>query len=84
MDSSASAILCGGIYELNSYQKSPRLKEFANSALATLCGADYFDCDIQKPGILKKQNGQMTYTVYGDYFLIEALQKRLFDLKSFW
>ena len=84
VDTSAAAIMTSAIIELNKYDKDERLQEFADLTLKFLILPDNLDSDMKVPGLLKRQNGQMAYTIFGDYFLCEALQKRLFDTESCW
>ena len=83
-DTSAAAIMTCGLMELNDIKFNKNFEEFADNSLYALCEEEYFDSDLSHAGILKKQNGQMTYTIFGDYFFIEALQRKVFKSISCW
>ena len=83
VDTSAAAIIANGMLILDGYKENAKLKEFASRSVEELCD-NYFNSDDKIPGMLKAQNGQMTYTTYGDYFFVEALQRRLFDVEYCW
>lgn len=83
-DSSAAAIFACAIQELCAIKENKAFSDYADRAIAALCTDEYFDSDVAVPGIIKKQNGRMEYTPYGDYFFVQALQKKLFDTESCW
>lgn len=58
-------------------------KQFAIETIEELC-SNYIDEDVNVPGAMHHQNGNMTYTTFGDYFLAEALNAILYDEKSIW
>jgi unsaturated chondroitin disaccharide hydrolase len=91
-DSSAAAIAVCGFDELLKHRPGDRLLgDTAAALLGRLCGGDYLDADGRCPGALK--NGQVgdevrsaknAYTSWGDYFLMEALARRLHGQATFW
>ena len=74
-DTSAAAIAVCGFKEILRNSRSPKIAEYAEKILSTLMTDRYTDTDIERPGILKDQNGSRSYTPYGDYFYMEALSK---------
>lgn len=83
VDTSAAAIIANAMLILNERRENARIKKFAIKSIEMLC-MDYFDNNEKIPGILKAQNGQMTYATFGDYFFVEALQRLLFDFEFCW
>jgi unsaturated chondroitin disaccharide hydrolase len=74
-DTSAAAVAICGFIEL---PLDERIKNATEILLNNLC-KKYFNPDINTPGILKSQNGQNTYTCFGDYYFVEALAKLTLD-----
>ena len=83
LDTSAAAIVACGILEIVKHREEPDLKTAADTMLTSLC-EKYVDYDPDVPGLLSRQNGNMTYTSFGDYFLMEALSMRLHGFKRIW
>lgn len=83
-DTSAAAITVSGILEIYKYKKVQKLTDAADKILESLCSDKYFNNDPNIPGILKYSNGKMSYTAFGDYFFVEALQKRLYNCDICW
>ena len=51
-----------------------------NALLKQVCSNEYLDFDENCPGILKSAYGnKVAYTSWGDYFLMEALSRDLFE-----
>ena len=82
-DTSAAAIVICGIYEILKYENDEQLANVADEMLNTLC-EKYFDESMDTNGLLKCQNGNMTYTSFGDYYLIEALATKLYGYDKIW
>jgi unsaturated chondroitin disaccharide hydrolase len=82
-DTSAAAIALCAFLEAEKIRPDAARKAFAEKTLASLCET-YFDPDLNKDGILKSQNGNMTYTPFGDYFFVEALARRLYGAETAW
>jgi len=83
VDTSAAAIISCGMLELNKFIKNERLADFAENTVEALC-SNYVNKDTSVAGILGYQNGQMTYTTFGDYFLLECLTRILFNADVCW
>lgn len=82
-DTSAAVITICGINELLRYVHDDKLSEYAESILSILA-EKYTDFSADVPGLLKLQNGNMTYSVYGDYFFMEALAMKLHGFGKIW
>ena len=84
-DSSAAAIAACGIMEILKYRKDePLLQRTVDRILSTLTTEEYTNFDDECPGVLKHQNGNDTYTIFGDYFYMEALAKKNGKALLFW
>jgi unsaturated chondroitin disaccharide hydrolase len=93
LDSSAAAIVACGYRELQDLgvTEAP-FAQIRQSLLQHLCSDAYLNFDPTVPGILKSGQvglsgtkiGQNAYTSWGDYFLMEALGRELFDAKTGW
>ncbi|HEY1661661.1 MAG TPA: glycoside hydrolase family 88 protein [Verrucomicrobiae bacterium] len=91
-DSSAAAVAACGIQELAKHHVADASLLIAKEALLDrLCSNDYLDSNMQCPGILK--NGQIgdgvgvaknAYTSWGDYYLMEAVTRELFEAEIWW
>lgn len=69
--------------ELNKFCENKKLADFAQKTAEVLC-TDYVNKDTSVAGILSSQNGQMSYTTYGDYFFMECLARLLLDIEVCW
>lgn len=91
-DSSAAAIMVCGFYELLKYDPSDSLiTRIADETLAKLCSQKYLDNNETCTGVLKNAEvgdgtgkAKNAYTSWGDYFLMEALAKKLYGVKGYW
>ena len=83
IDTSAAAIVTCAMIEMDRFSKDNRYRKTIRATLEELC-EKYFNTDTDTPGMLSHQNGQMVYTVYGDYFFVQALQQVLYDTESCW
>ena len=97
LDTSAGAIAVCGFQELLEHDPEDRaLADAALSLLGVLC-ADYVNPDPACPGILKGAQvgdgllpgqrlyrARSVYTSWGDYYLMEALARHLYGMKSYW
>ena len=85
-DASAGAIAVCGFQELARHGAADaEIKNAKQSLLARLCQDDCLDfketcCGIQKRG----QGGKNGYTSWGDYYLMEALDRELNEHEMFW
>ncbi|MDY3929729.1 MAG: glycoside hydrolase family 88 protein [Clostridia bacterium] len=82
VDTSAAAIISCAMLELNKLYKNESLADFAKRTTEQLC--NYINKDTSVAGILGSQNGHMTYMTFGDYFLLEALARLLYDTEVCW
>lgn len=88
VDTSAAAIAACGLIELASHDKERASKWLghADRMLRALC-EQYVDDRMEKLGVLKDAQigvGVLVYTSWGDYFLTEALVRRLHGQKGYW
>jgi len=83
-DTSAAAISASGMLEIIKYTNNAVISEYIDKMLLSLCTDEYLDTDSSHAGILKCSNGCMTYTPFGDFFFMEALQKRLYNMETCW
>lgn len=87
-DASAAAILVCGFQQLETIQAADdSLLGAKRTLLNRICSDDYLDWRDSCPGVQK--NGQIgtaqnAYTSWGDYFLMEALDRELHHTESFW
>ena len=83
VDTSAAVIMVCALMEMNRFKMNKDYDEFVSDSLEKLCD-DYFNTDPEVLGMISHQNGQMTYTMFGDYFFVQALQERLFNTQICW
>jgi unsaturated chondroitin disaccharide hydrolase len=91
-DASAASIMVCGLQELRKHRVEDSLLATAErQLLSRLCSADYLDRSETCPGVQKcGQVGdgagmaQNAYTSWGDYFLMEALNRQLGLGESWW
>jgi unsaturated chondroitin disaccharide hydrolase len=90
-DASAASVAVCGLQELINYVPADGLLPAKNRLLARLCTPDYLDSRESCPGVQKKgqvgggRGGAMNaYTSWGDYFLMEALARELFQFEGWW
>lgn len=91
LDSSASAVLCCGLYELARASVSGKAhEEAADRILAGLC-ADFLNTDLAVPGLLRDAQvgdgvgrSKNAYTSWGDYYFMEALARRVHKHPGYW
>lgn len=90
-DASAGSIAVCGLQELLKYRPDVTLTNAKQKLLSRLCAEDYLDFNEACPGAQK--NGQVgdgrggvinAYTSWGDYYLMEALNRELNLGESFW
>lgn len=84
VDTSACAIASCALLELARLTGEGQYEKLARKWLTALCSEDYFNHDERLPGMLSHQNGRMQYTMYGDFFFVQALQMLIYDSKSPW
>lgn len=87
-DTSAAAIMVCAIQELVKHQAADeRLLKAKADLLHRICQDDYLNFDGNCRGILKDgQCGRANnaYTSWGDYFLMEALSRELYQTPTWW
>ena len=85
-DSSALAVVVCGLQELA--RQGGLDSKFFHSIrplLQRLCADDYLNPDENCRGILRSAYGdRVAYSSWGDYFLMEALARELFQLEGWW
>lgn len=84
-DTSAAAVAACGFLEIyqQDHTQTPLL-QYAKNIVYTLSGEQYLNGDINCPGVLRHQNGTESYTIFGDYFYMEALGRLLDQPNFFW
>ena len=78
VDTSAAAIILCGIIELEKHKTTKKLQMYKKMLRDNL--EEYINYNANIMGILKEQNGNHTYTSFGDYFLIESYMKETADI----
>jgi len=85
-DASAAAIAVCGIQELARQDAADQeLLTAKNRLLDRICRHDYLDTRAKCSGVLKNGFGANPgYSTWGDYFLMEALARELFQFEPWW
>ena len=92
-DTSAAAVVACACQELEKLGAADLLiSKMKKSLLANLCTEQYLEFDENCPGVLREAqvgfNGagsaQNAYTSWGDYFLMEALDRELHGVEPWW
>lgn len=85
-DASAGAVAVCAFQELAKYQAADSTIMKAKQALLErLCSDDYLDFNDACHGIQKRgQGGVNGYTSWGDYYLMEAVARELFQFETWW
>jgi unsaturated chondroitin disaccharide hydrolase len=90
-DSSAASVAAAGLYELSGLCAG--VNDFSDKAdlLLNKLSKDYVDYNEQVSGVLARAQvgdgvgkARSAYTSWGDYFLMEALARRLYKQPTFW
>lgn len=76
VDTSACAVVTRGLMELLNHKENPLYRNFVDNSIRVLC-QEYFNDDTNVPGILGRQNGNDSYTIFGDFYFAEVLQTYL-------
>lgn len=84
VDTSAAAIMACGLLCLYKQTNEDWMLKFAIESIEELSADKYVNWKSDVLGILSHQNGQMSYTTYGDYFFIEALSMILYNEDGCW
>lgn len=80
-DTSAAAIMACGFLELMAEEEDEKLRQYVNDAAEAL--AENLNLDENHPGLLSRGNGNNSYNIYGDYYVME-LYARLLGEKTPW
>jgi unsaturated chondroitin disaccharide hydrolase len=85
-DASAAAVAVCGFQELARHKAAgDQIANARKALLNRICSDDYLDFDASCPGVLKCGIGNKPgYSSWGDYFLMEALARELFQMKTYW
>jgi unsaturated chondroitin disaccharide hydrolase len=85
-DSSAAVVAVCGIQKLASHHAADlELLKVKNALLDRVCTEDYLDSNDGCPGVLKSAYGDKpAYSSWGDYFLMEALDRELHQNPTWW
>ncbi len=92
-DTSAAAVVVCAYQELEKLGAGELLiSKMKASLLANLCNGQYLNYDENCPGVLREAqvgakgagSAQYAYTSWGDYFLMEALDRELHGGESWW
>ncbi|HEX9047859.1 MAG TPA: glycoside hydrolase family 88 protein [Verrucomicrobiae bacterium] len=85
-DASAAAITVCGIQELARHQAADaELLAAKDRLLERICREDYVDSNARCPGVLKCAYGDKpAYSSWGDYYLMEALDRESGAAEVFW
>ena len=76
VDSSAAAIMACGMLEFLAMQEHEGMRHYVQAVTETLA-QEYVNNDQTCPGLLRQQNGNASYTSFGDYYLMELLARQL-------
>lgn len=79
IDTSAAAVVLCGIQEIEKHKTNIYLQKYKKQLKEGL--EEYICHNENVMGILGEQNGNHTYTSYGDYYLIEAYMKENSDTR---
>jgi unsaturated chondroitin disaccharide hydrolase len=85
-DASAAAVAVCGLQELQRFGAADELLLKTKEALLNrICYEDYLDANADCRGVLKSAYGdKVAYSSWGDYFLMEALARELFQFEGWW
>jgi unsaturated chondroitin disaccharide hydrolase len=85
-DSSAAVVAVCGFQELQKAGVADALILKTKAALLDrVCSPEYLDASLACPGVLKSAYGDKpAYSSWGDYFLMEALSRELFQTQMWW
>jgi len=85
-DASAAAVAVCGFQELAKHHAADlEILKAKNALLDRVCSEDYLDFNDNCSGVLKNAYGNINaYSSWGDYFLMEALNRELKCGETFW
>jgi unsaturated chondroitin disaccharide hydrolase len=85
-DASAAVVAACGLQELARHGvTNATILKARRALLERVCNEDHLDFNETCPGILKNAYGNKSaYSSWGDYFLMEALARELFQFEPWW
>ena len=85
-DTSAAVVAVCGFQELARHHVADLdILQAKHALLDRVCSETYLDSNDACPGILKSAYGDKpAYSSWGDYFLMEALARELFQFAGWW
>jgi len=85
-DASAAVVAVCGFQELAKHHAADlEILNAKNALLDRVCSEEYLDFTDARPGVLKSAYGsKVGYSSWGDYFLMEALARELFQFEPWW
>ncbi|HEU5071215.1 MAG TPA: glycoside hydrolase family 88 protein [Verrucomicrobiae bacterium] len=85
-DASAAAVAVCGFQELRIQGAADAaIQQALHALLNRICGPDYLNADERCRGVLRSAYGnRVAYSSWGDYFLMEALSRALFQFEGWW
>lgn len=85
-DASAAVVAVCGFQELaKTHVADADILMAKRTLLDRVCSSDYLDFNDACPGVLKNGYGsKRAYSSWGDYFLMEALSRELFQFEPWW
>lgn len=86
-DASAASITASAFYELSEHTPDGMLYREAADQLMDALIARYLNPDLNVAGVVKNAQvgaGKSAYTSWGDYYFMEALARRLFQMRTYW
>ncbi len=83
IDTSAAAVVCCGISCYSRYRSDAEFEDYRRKALTSL-KEKYFDSSMDTEGLVSNSNGRNEYTIYGDYYFLEAIMLDENDMEIFW
>ena len=76
VDTSAAAIMACGMLEFLAKEEHAGMRSYVDAVTRTLT-VQYMNTDEGCAGLLHSQNGNASYTSFGDYYLMELLARQL-------
>ncbi len=73
VDTSAASIMACGFMEMLALEPNERLSQYVDKVTDAL--AEYLDLDPDHPGLLRRSNGNDSYTNFGDYYMMELFAR---------
>lgn len=85
-DASAAAVVVCGFQELQKLGAADKtIRNAKDALLSRICGDEYLDFNAACRGVWKSAYGdKVAYSSWGDYFLMEALARELFQFRGYW